>query len=142
MSPLSKDEGQGLGTFHIDLFPVGVRQGRDLPLELLLLLHGLFLQVGLVWAHGQGQPVSVLLQGHLEREREALISIMTDEKFHWRSGGKATGDMRKRPVFIHLKVELDFVLEEPRVLLQGPSEPRNALVDLQQLHRVAVMVPR
>lgn len=36
----------------------------------------------------------------------------------------------------------DFVLEEARVFLQGLSELRNALVDLQQLHRVAVMIPR
>lgn len=43
---------------------------------------------------------------------------------------------------IHLKVVFDFVLEEARVFLQGLSELRNALVDLQQLHRVAVMIPR
>lgn len=43
---------------------------------------------------------------------------------------------------IHLKVVFDFVLEEARVFLQGLSELRNTLVDLQQLHRVAVMIPR
>lgn len=37
---------------------------------------------------------------------------------------------------------LDFVLEEVRVFFQGLPELRNALVDLQQLDRVAVMVPR
>lgn len=42
----------------------------------------------------------------------------------------------------HLKVVLDFVLEEVRVFFQGLSELRNALVDLQQLDRVAAMVPR
>ena len=36
----------------------------------------------------------------------------------------------------------DFVLEEARVFLQGLSELRNTLVDLQQLHRVAVVIPR
>lgn len=49
--------------------------------------------------------------------------------------------MFKQSVF-HLKVVLDFVLEEARVFFQGLPELRNALIDLQQLYRVAVMVPR
>ncbi len=37
---------------------------------------------------------------------------------------------------------LDFVLQEARVFFQGLFELSNAVADLQQLHRVAVMVPR
>lgn len=41
----------------------------------------------------------------------------------------------------HLKVVPDFILQESRVFLQSPSELRNTGVDLQQLHRVALVVP-
>jgi len=42
----------------------------------------------------------------------------------------------------HLEVVLHFVLQEARVLLQGPSELCHAVAELQQLHRVAPVVPR
>lgn len=42
----------------------------------------------------------------------------------------------------HLEVVPDFLLQESRVFPQSPSELRNTGVDLQQLHRVAVVVPR
>lgn len=44
--------------------------------------------------------------------------------------------------FTHLKVVPDFILQESRVFFQSPSELQNTGVDLQQLHRVAVVVPR
>lgn len=57
----SPEQGAAV-TFLVDLSPVRVRQSLGLSLQLLLLLLGLFLHVGLVWAHGQGQSVGVLLQ--------------------------------------------------------------------------------
>lgn len=41
----------------------------------------------------------------------------------------------------NLKVALDFVLEETRVLLQGLSKLKDAVADLQKVHRVAIVVP-
>lgn len=48
-------------TLLVDVCPVGVRKSLDLPVKLLLFLFGLLLQVLLIRAHGQGQPVRVLL---------------------------------------------------------------------------------
>lgn len=50
-------------TFPVDLLPVGVWQTQELSLQFLLFSLHLFLHVGLIRAHGQGQPVSVLLKG-------------------------------------------------------------------------------
>lgn len=50
-------------TFLIDLLSVAVRKNLDLLLKFLLLSFGLFLQVGLLWAHWQSQSVCVLLKG-------------------------------------------------------------------------------
>lgn len=52
-------------TFLIDVLSVAVREKLDLLLKLLLLSCGLFLQVGLLRAHRQSQPVCVLLNGHV-----------------------------------------------------------------------------
>lgn len=49
-------------TLLVDLSPVSIRQNTDLLLELLLLFFGLFLQVVLIWAHGERESVGVLLQ--------------------------------------------------------------------------------
>ena len=48
-------------TFVIDFFSVTVRQSLDLFLKLLLFSLGLFLQVGFIRTHRQGQSVCVLL---------------------------------------------------------------------------------
>lgn len=118
---------EGMLTFLVNVFPVSVGQSLDLLLKLLLLSLGLFLQVGLVWAHRQGQAMCVLLQ----EGKWFKTSIITREM---------TSDFKQ--CFIHLKVIFDFILEEVRVFLQGLSEPGNTVTDLQQLHRVAIMVPQ
>lgn len=61
-------------TFLVDLFFVAVGQSLDLFLQLLLLGLGLFLQVGLICAHGQSQSVCVLLRGRYT-DRKAWINI-------------------------------------------------------------------
>lgn len=116
-------------TLLVDVRPVCVRKSLDLPLKLLVFLLDLLLQVFLIWAHGQGQSVAVLLS-----EGEDLPFFLLLLK----------GGMTKRSPAVclsHLEVLPDFVLQEVRVFLQGLPEARDALVDLQQLHRVAVVVP-
>lgn len=155
-----------IGTFLIDLLSVTFRQSVDLLLELLLLGLGLLLQVGLVWAHRQGQSVRVLLQGggggdehRLAFNANIKLEVLSYITQHLQS---VHVHYRKEDIVLlyinqiincssvinvnlsrltHLEVVLHFVLQEARVFLQGFSELVHAVIDLQQLHRVAAVVP-
>lgn len=133
-------------TFLINLLPVFVSQSLDLLLKLLVLSCGLFLRVVVVGAHGQGQPVSVLLQ------RGSTLLIKEDSDFPTNTELCCSAPQLKdlnsllqkqgtQKSIIYFEVEFDFVLKEARVFFQRLSEPSDAFTYSQQLHRVAVVVP-
>lgn len=55
-------------TLLVDVLFVALRESLDLQQQFLLLSPGLLVQVVLVRTHGQGQPVSVVLQGRGDLE--------------------------------------------------------------------------